>query len=212
MFPRTSGFGNPFQQFAVNPLQAVNPFTAAVNFGGINPLAQLLNASAINPYAGPYAGAPVQGFNPINPFVTSPYGWGVTPNMNPVIAAQLATLHPAVLSHLVSQAGIAPGEFGNPYNTRQYNPATPWLGGVGHFAGQSLGMPFGQGISPLGAIGQSPYAGVNPNVFAQPPGPAGLAGEQFGGSLMAQQLNPLAQQQLPVRPLIGGHQFNPLLP
>lgn len=202
MFPRTIGFGNPFQQFASNPFQGVNPF--ATSNPAINPSTQLgpltqLGAPGINPYAGvPYAGVP--GFNAINPLAAMPFGWGVTPNINPLVAAQLASINPALLSQLAVPPVSTQSEFGSPYNAGQFNPAAQLLGGVGHFAGQ-----------PYGAQTAQPFAGLNPHLVAQTLANPAIASDPLIGALVAQQLNPLAQQQLPIRPLIGGHQFNPQL-
>jgi hypothetical protein len=221
MFPRTIGFGNPFQQFAVNPFQAVNPyqvanpFAAAMGPGGINPLTALMSAQAISPYPS----AQVPGFTGINPLFSHQFGWGVAPSINPLIAAQLATTNPSVLPYLAAQSGIAQGEFGSPYNPGQFNPIPQLLGGgIGHFAGQQFaGHPFAA-QSPVvsspgvgfGAIGQQPFGVINPNLLAQALANPATASDPLIGALVAQQLNPLAGQQLPIRSLIGGHQFNPL--
>jgi hypothetical protein len=214
MFARQS-FSNPFQ---LGQLGQSGP----LGWGGINPLAAHMAGFGVNPYAGinpllgqtpgfgvhPYGVSPFSGINPvagINPYLTgagiNPYltgQLGAPQALNPV-GAQLAATNPALLPYLAQQAGVGgyafsvPSPFGASGIGPQVNPF-----GVG--LGQQLG-----GLSPFAQWSQG---GVHPQMLAQHPALA-AACDPMTAALLAQSANPLAQQQLPIRPLINAQQQEP---
>lgn len=91
-------------------------------------------------------------------------------------------------------AGVTPG----------INPMSAPAGGL-----QNLG-PGHQGTAVRGSLGIDPRYGVQPPQFGYPDpnivaGLTPIANDPLS-SLLSQQLNPWAQQQLPIRPLIGAQQ------
>jgi hypothetical protein len=163
----------------------VSPFSSGSSLGWINPQASQVSGYGVSPFAG----VQTSGFGTANPPFTPQLGGGISPVTHPLIAAQLATTNPALLSYLIQQSGS------------------------GELAGQSLqgtsgpwGASSGGGFNPLG---QQSLGAVNPNILAQVLANPAIASDPVVGPLIAQQLNPLAQQQLPIRPLIGQQQFNP---
>jgi hypothetical protein len=210
MFQRQGiGFTNPFQ-FA-NPFQqfsgAVNPYTAQGGFGGINPLASQIGGLGISPFlaqvggfgANPYS-PQIGGFgaNPYSPqlggFGAGPLSWLSQPApglINPLYASQFgAGLNPAVNPQVVPQLGTV-----NPFLQSGIGnvnpPVAPQLGGVNPFLQTGIGT-----VNP-GVFGQTPIPGVGTE-----PGILSLLGQQSNPMV-----NPIAQQQLPVRPLAGANPF-----
>ena len=130
----------------------------------------------------PYAGSQVGNYGQINPLAQLGTGFGQT--INPL--AQLGGGFPQTINPLAQQL------------------ATNWpISAISH---QGLGGRIGgHAADPrfaFGSVGQQ-FGFNDPNVVS------GL-NQPFGGdpvsSLLQQQLNPLAQQQLPIRSLIGGQQ------
>jgi hypothetical protein len=233
MFQRQGiGFTNPFQ-FA-NPFQqfsgAVNPYTTQGGFGGINPLASQIGGFGINPFlsqvggfgANPYS-PQVGGFgaNPYSPqvggFEANPYspqvgGFGANPYspqiggfgagplswlqqpapglINPLYASQFgAGTNPAVNPLVAPQLGTV-----NPFlqsGIGSVNPLAAQLGGVNPFLQTGIGT-----VNPWG-VGQAHSQG-----FGTDPSILSLLGQQSNPMV-----NPIAQQQLPIRPLAGANPF-----
>jgi hypothetical protein len=213
----------------------VTPF--ASQFGGYNPLLQLL-AQQSNPFGGfsGYNQAIPQignyGFNPYQPnpmagLVPTPHPLaGLIPAINPLIAAQLAGINPAYLSSLAPQ--IWGGQL-NPQTNPQLNPAftNPLFQSAGNDAGYFGSSPFGTQLGqygqqygqyggPLGwgNVGQSitPFnASINP--LTTGPLATGVPMQPFLTPNFATQdpvaATLLAQQKLPIRPLISPQQVDP---
>jgi hypothetical protein len=163
----------------------VSQFSPGSNLGWVNPQAAQFGAYGVSPYGG----VQTPGFGAVNPFLTPQLGGAISPITHPLIAAQLATTNPALLSYLVQQTGS--GELAGQF---PQGASGAW--------GASSGGGFSQ-------PGQQPLGAVNPNILAQVLANPAIASDPVVGPLIAQQLNPLAQQQLPIRPLIGQQQFNP---
>jgi len=191
----------------------VGPFPAGAAFGGASPLTQQLGGLG----ATPYAGLQTLGVNPIGQLLAHQLGAGISPTINPMVAAQLATTNPLLLSYLAQQAGGGIGALGGQAGLGPVSPIAQ-LSGAGQFGAQPSASQFGQaGVgqwgSPLGAMagqsGQSAIGAINPHVLAQILANPAIASDPVVGALLAQQLNPLAQQQLPIRPLTGAQQHDP---
>jgi hypothetical protein len=207
MFARST-FGNQFQPFAFG----ASPFTAGVGYGGLTPFAPQF--SGYNPLLQflmpqfPPIGA-FSGYNPGHPQIGN-YGFnpyqatqtpGLTPPINPLVAAQLAGINPTVLPQLLPQilAAASGQQWGqvSPFG-QQVNPGQLFqpMGIETSYFGQS---PFAQSLTG-GLPTQTPnYTQFSP--FA--------AQDPVTATLLAQQLNPLAQQRLPIRPLTGQQQVDP---
>jgi hypothetical protein len=209
MFQRQGiGFTNPFQ-FA-NPFQqfsgAINPYATQGGFGGINPLASQIGGFGINPFlsqvggfgANPYS-PQVGGFggNPYSPqiggFGAGPLSWLQQPApglINPLYASQFgAGTNPAVNPLVAPQLGTA-----NPFlqsGIGSVNPLAAQLGGVNPF------LQTGIGTANPGGVGQTHFQG-----FGTDPSILSLLGQQSNPMV-----NPIAQQQLPIRPLAGANPF-----
>jgi len=172
---------NIFQQ----PSTAIGPFPQGSGLGILNP-----QASQMSGYSGiPFAGVQTPGFGTTNPPFTPQIGAGLSPLTNPLVAAQVAANNPALLSYLVQQSGGV--EFAG----------QPLQGATGQW-GASSGVGFGP-------LGQQSQGAVNPNILAQVLANPAIVSDPVVGPLVAQQLNPWAQQQLPIRSLVGQQQFNP---
>ena len=139
--------------------------------------------AGLNPLGvGTNLGQQMGGFAP-NPYAASQTtGFG---QINP-LASQFTTGVPQAINPFVAQ------------------PATNW---PGHLSNQGVGGRVGgYGVDPrfaFGAGGQQ-FGYNDPNVAAGLINPT-IAGDPIR-SLLSQQVNPLAQQQLPIRPLISGQQ------
>ncbi|HXG63643.1 MAG TPA: hypothetical protein VNO70_00960 [Blastocatellia bacterium] len=203
----------------------VSPF--ATGIGGVSPIAPQVGGFGVSPLAS----AQAPGLGTINPFLTPQLAGTTYPTTHPMVAAQLSQVNPALLASLYQQPGGGEfvGQFGQSPITQLGGGVPggyaqlgqqPWalsqlFGGqspVGQFGGQSPFGLFGTGSSAgFGQIGQQqvPWA-VNPNILAQVLANPALASDPIVASLIAQQLNPMAQQQPPIRPLMGGQQqFQP---
>lgn len=220
-------FGNPFQHFNVG----LSPFFGgaassgiAPQFGGYNPLAPF---QAALPAFGLHHPALAQfggyGINPqqfaqlpgIIPGLISPLQ-GLTPGINPLLAQQLATLHPALSSQLTPQ--VWSGSFGLQTNPGLSNPFFQPMGGdPSSFGGAPFISPLGlgnvgQGVTPFNTSINPFTQGVPGASFTQSPlqsWGSPYAQDPLSSALLAQQLNPLAQQRLPIRPLTALQQADP---
>jgi hypothetical protein len=221
---------NPFQQLSGGISPFGSPFGMGGGLGGINPIvSQMMNPYAVSPLAsqGGFGGAPFAphlgqlgvGINPISQLLSPFAGVGQTAGIHPLIVAQLAATNPALLPYLAQQTGVGISpihqQFGQQYGAGQFgSPFGVGLSPFGQQGVQPFGSPFGQqGIgSPWQQIGQPFGVGqqgsqlwqqglgtVNPLLSSSFTDPVTSA-------LLSQQFSPLAQNQLPIRPLI-----NPLL-
>jgi hypothetical protein len=202
------GAANPFQQFgAVNPIQQA----AAVLSGrcptcgsqiGTGSIFQQQPAS-ISPLSTILGGVSQQPFQ-TGGFGQSPFGFAQTPTLggiNPLLNPQ-----------------IGGAEFGGQLGMGQINPLAQPFSGAGPFGGQLAGQlgagvtgQWGEAPTPgLGPQAQQAFGGVNPHILAQLLSNPAIASHPIIGSLIAQQLNPLAYQQPPIRSLVSPQQFNPL--
>lgn len=232
-------FGNPFQPFAVGAApflgnianSGITPSVA--QFGGYNPFVPFpsplpntihafgafgLNNPALSQFGSygvhPYLAAQLAGGIPGS---TSPLLPGLTPTINPVIAAQLAATNPTFPPQLAPH--VWGSAFGLQTNPSLTNPLFQPMSSEASYPGLS---PFinplslgniGQGLTPfntpINPLGQG-LPGAN---FAQPPtqgwgSPYGVQ-DPITSTLLAQQLNPLAQAKLPIRPLTALQQADP---
>jgi len=228
------GFTGPFQVPAVNPFQqftaGTSPFGIGTNFSGISPLTPQFSGFGTNPFIG----GQTFGINPFTSGITPFFGAGITPTINPMftaqlaatnpvlaqlvatnpVLAQLAATNPMLLSFLTQQTAGGSGTLAN-QPLGSFTPFIPqFFGtGAGQFGGQAFGSPFGfvnasQSSTPYhilsGQIGQPTAGNVNPNLLGQLCANPALAADPVVSSVLAQQLNPLAQ--LPIRPLINAQQ------
>jgi len=141
--------------------------------------------AGLNPLGvGPNFGQQMGGFVP-NPYgVSQTAGFGQT---NPV-ASQFTTGVPQAINPFLGQ--LASNWPGSSHQTHQGGGSR--LGGYGadpRFAFGNAGQQFGYNDPNVG------QGLINPTIAGDPI-----------SSLFSQQINPLAQQQLPIRPLIGGQQ------
>jgi hypothetical protein len=226
-------FGNPYQPFNAG----LSPFFGGAassgitpQFGGYNPFVPFQAALPNIPY-GFHHPAVSQfggyGINPqqfaqssgITPGPISPLQ-GLTPTINPLLVQQLATLNPALLSQLAPQ--VWSGSFGLQTNPGLLNPFFQPIGGEASLYANSpfispLGLGNGgQGVTPFSASSNQfgPFGqGVPGAAFTQSPvqswGSPYTAQDPLSSALLAQQLNPLAQQKLPIRPLTALQQSDP---
>jgi hypothetical protein len=220
MFQRQGiGFTNPFQ-FA-NPFQqfsgAVNPYTVQGGFAGMNPLASQIGGFGINPFLSQIGGFGANPYSPqiggfgssplpwlqqpgpgfINPLYATQFGAGINPAVNPLVAAQFGTVNPYL------QSGIGTV---NPLVAAQ-------LGGVNPFLQSGIGTVNPLVAAQLGGVNpflQTGIGTVNPALFGQTHA-TGFGTDPSILSLLGQQLNalgnPIAHQQLPIRPLVGANTF-----
>lgn len=222
------GIGTGF--VGVTPLTPPLSGLGASLFGGGQGIGFNPFISSVAPFFGANLTPFSTGLAPtINPLITAQLA-----ATNPVLAqliatnpmlAQLAATNPMLISHLAQQTAGGIGALtGQPYTGQPYigafaHPITQLLGGgAGQFGGQPFGSPFGfasasQWSTPYsigaGPLGQPTVGTVNPSVLAQMYTNPALATDPVVSLVLAQQLNPLAQQQLPIRPLISAQQFDP---
>ena len=226
-FTASAGFGgiSPFasQIGGYNPLlQFLTPQLNPVGaFGGYSPVHPQIGNYGFNPYQA----IQTPGLTPlINPLIAAQLA-----TLNPTI---LPHLLPQILAASGPQWGQA-SPFGQQVNPGLINPLLQPMGIEASYFGQS---PFGNSPGQFGQPGQfgwnnvaqglTPFQGsVNP--FGQSPVGQSLTGglptqipnytqfspfaaqDPVNATLLAQQLNPLAQQRLPIRPLTGQLQVDP---
>jgi hypothetical protein len=229
-------FGNPFQPFAVgaSPFwgnvanSGITP--SAAQFGGYNPFVPFpsplpnpinafgLNNPALSQFGSygvhPYLAAQLAGGIPSS---ISPLLPGLTPTINPFIAAQLAATNPAFLPQLAPQ--VLGGAFGLQTNPGLTNPLFQPMSSEASYPGLTpfinpLGLGnIGQGVTPFNAPINPWGQGLPGANFTQTPAqgwgsPYGVQ-DPITSTLLAQQLNPLAQSKLPIRPLTALQQVDP---
>ena len=180
-------FGNFFQPFTAG----FSPLTVGTGFSGMTPFLlqqpQLIGASGgFSPLPPQFVGYGVTPYNVapgagILPVPTSSFGAIPTPVINPLGLSQVPAVNPTILPNLVPQM------WGGPPTQGWINPAFQLLNGEANYLGLS---PFS---SQFGWSTVSPY----------------MAQEPIVNTLLAQQLNPLAQQRLPIRSLVNSPQIDP---
>jgi len=205
---------NPFLPFLTSPLNTAGAF------GGYGPVPPQIGGYGINPYQV----NPLMGSVPISAAHLLPgLAPATLPTINSLVAAQLAAFNPIGLSNLPPQLwgqqfgqqfnpGQQFGQFGQQFGQGQINPLSQVTGNEANYFGQT---PFGNqagwgSISPGGAPFNVPF-----NPYGQAP-TGGFPGQAFHNltSSPYQTQDPmtsalLAQQRLPIRPLVGPQQFDP---
>jgi hypothetical protein len=153
-----------------------------------------------NPFQFSTPGYPFQQFTGgINPLALGGGFGGISPLISPI--AGLSQINPFQASHL---GGIAPAI--NPMVVAQLAATNPLLlsaltqqGGYSQFAN-----PIGAGInSPWQAAVGAGYPAGFSHTITNPT----LANDPITATLLTQQLNPLAQQSLPIRSLVGAQPY-----
>jgi hypothetical protein len=165
----------------------LNPLGVGTNLG------QQMGGFAANPQAV----SQTTGFGQINP-LASQFPTGVPQAVNPFVA-QPGTNWPGNLSNQ-GVGGRVGGYGADPRFAFGTGGQQFGTGGQQFGAG---GQQFGTGGQQFGTGGQQ-FGYNDPNVAPGPINPT-IAGDPIR-SLFSQQVNPLAQQQLPIRPLISGQQ------
>jgi hypothetical protein len=161
------------------PPVAISPLSTVPGLGSVNPQAFQVGGFGPNPFA----------------FAQTPTVGGINPYLNPQIG----------------------GEFAGQYGLGQFNPLSQTFPAVGQLAGQQAGQlgagipgQWGGSFTPgLNPLAQQAWGGVNPHILAQVLANPSIASDPIVGPLLAQQLNPLAVQQPPIRSLVGPQPFSP---
>jgi hypothetical protein len=187
----------------------LQPFAA-----GFSPLTVGTGFSVLNPYLAlqPYQIGTFGGFSPFSPLPPQFGGYGFSPPTVPLGAG--------VLPFPTSHFSPIPTPVTNPLAYSQLPsinlpiPPTIVPQGLGGQLYQGLLNPMFQGgINSMPQImgGEASYFGLSPfsTQFGWGTASPYLAQEPIVNSLLAQQLNPLAQQRMPIRSLVNQQQIDP---
>src|SRR5262249_28871110 len=180
----------------------------AVSSGiGVNPYVN----PYVSSYIGPYTGLQASVLGQISPFLTQIPSLGQMQPIHPLQVAQLAATNPTIQPLMAQPSMIGQ----SPYSVQpllQYQPGligSPFQqfgAGIG-----TWGSPFSLGAQPFAqqAFGypgsQQGFGWSVPTLFSNP----AQGVDPITGAMISQQSSPLAQSQLPIRPLINSPQPDP---
>jgi hypothetical protein len=238
-FNASAGFGgiSPFasQIGGYNPLlQFLTPQFNPAAYGGYNPVHPQIGNYGFNPYQATQTAGQTPLINPLVAAQLAAINPTILPHILPQILAaasgpqwgqaspfgqQVNPGHPGhsgLINPLLQPMGIETSYFGQtPFGNvpGQFVPQGQ-SGQPGQFgwnnAVQGL-TPFQGSINPLGQspVGQSLTSGLPTQIPNYTQFSPFAAQDPVTATLLAQQLNPLAQQRLPIRPLTGQQQVDP---